>query len=75
MMRAMMAEANLSLPTFESNHSRDEFVATLLMHHFLDAEDMAWLAQFQQHNLWGMRPARSSSSAKPERSAMRRIGI
>lgn len=52
-MRTMMAEANLSPPTFESNRSRDEFVATLLMHHFLDAADMAWLAQFQQHNLSG----------------------
>jgi ATP-dependent DNA helicase RecG len=52
-MRTMMSEANLSPPAFESNRGRDEFVATLLMHHFLDAEDMAWLAQFQQHNLSG----------------------
>lgn len=50
-MRQMMTDANLSPPTFESNRSRDEFVATLLLHHFLDADDMAWLARFHDYNL------------------------
>ena len=50
-MRQLMADANLSLPTFESNRSRDEFIATLLTHHFLDREDMAWLAHFQRYAL------------------------
>jgi ATP-dependent DNA helicase RecG len=50
-MREMMTEANLSPPTFESNRGRDEFVATLLMHHFLDSEDMAWLAGFQHYQI------------------------
>lgn len=50
-MRQLMADANLSLPTFESNRSRDEFVVTLLTHHFLDHEDMIWLARFQRYSL------------------------
>lgn len=50
-MREQMAAANLSPPTFISDRGRDEFVATLLLHHFLDAADIAWLAQFQEAHL------------------------
>ena len=50
-MREMMVDAGLSPPTFESNRGRDEFVATLLLHHFLDPEDMAWLANFREYAL------------------------
>jgi ATP-dependent DNA helicase RecG len=50
-MREMMRAAGLSPPAFDSDRERDEFVATLLFHHFLGPEDVAWLAQFQRHGL------------------------
>ena len=50
-MRRLMKEANLSLPTFESSREGDRFTATLLFHHFLDDEDITWLEHFRDANL------------------------
>ncbi len=43
-MREIMRQSNLSPPTFESSQRPDQFVATFLFHHFLETEDIAWLA-------------------------------
>lgn len=50
-MRSLMAKANMMPPTFESDHSRNQFTARLLLHHFLGVEDMKWLATFDHFNL------------------------
>ena len=42
-MRELMIQHNLLPPTFESTRQPDQFVATFLFHHFLGAEDIAWL--------------------------------
>ncbi len=42
-MRELMNAANLTPPTFESDRERNQFVVTLLFHHFLSADDWAWL--------------------------------
>jgi ATP-dependent DNA helicase RecG len=38
-------------PTFESNHSLNQFTTRLLLHHFLGEEDLKWLAKFKAFNL------------------------
>ena len=38
-----MVQHNLLPPTFESDRRPDQFVATFLFHHFLGADDLAWL--------------------------------
>jgi len=50
-MQQLMECANLSPPTFESDRENDQFTATFLMHHFLDKEDIAWLAHFKDAGL------------------------
>jgi ATP-dependent DNA helicase RecG len=50
-MQQLMESANLSPPTFESDREHDQFTATFLMHHFLDKQDIAWLAHFKDANL------------------------
>ena len=45
-MQRAMRTANLTLPIFESDHVRDEFVVRLLVHHLVGPEDVAWLGQF-----------------------------
>lgn len=50
-MRALMQKANLLPPTFESNHSRNQFTTRLLLHHFLSEEDVKWLATFEPYDL------------------------
>ena len=50
-MQQLMEGANLSPPTFESDREHDQFTATFLMHHFLDKEDIAWLAHFKDAGL------------------------
>lgn len=50
-MREMMEQSGLSSPTFESDRERDQFVVTLLFHHFLTPEDWAWLRHFQEADL------------------------
>ena len=42
-MREMMLAHDLLPPTFESTRRPDQFVATLLFHHFLGPDDLAWL--------------------------------
>ena len=50
-MRQLMDDAGLTPPTFESDRERNQFVVTLLFHHFLSPEDLAWLRQFQHIEL------------------------
>ena len=50
-MRQSMDSANLTPPTFESDRERNQFVVTLLFHHFLSPEDWAWLRQFEEIQL------------------------
>jgi ATP-dependent DNA helicase RecG len=42
-MRQLMEEIGLTPPTFESDRSKDQFVATMLFHHFLGPDDWKWL--------------------------------
>ena len=50
-MKELMDRANLSLPFFESNRESDSFVLTLLTHHFMDENDIAWLEGFRDCEL------------------------
>jgi ATP-dependent DNA helicase RecG len=50
-MRRLLNEANLAPPTFESDRSRDEFVATFFLHNLLDDDDLAWLTHFASYSL------------------------
>jgi ATP-dependent DNA helicase RecG len=49
--REAMQQANLSLPTFESDRDKDSFVVTFLFHHFLSKDDVEWLGNFQHLGL------------------------
>jgi ATP-dependent DNA helicase RecG len=42
-MRRLAADAGLQLPEFSSDRQRNEFRATLFLHHLLTEEDFAWL--------------------------------
>jgi len=46
-----MKSAGLSPPVLESNRKKDSFVATFLFHHFLNEEDLLWLASFKDFHL------------------------
>jgi ATP-dependent DNA helicase RecG len=46
-----MEKANLLPPTFESDHSRNQFTIRMLLHHFLGTEDINWLANFSNYDL------------------------
>jgi len=50
-MREAMERANLTFPLFESDRERDSFAVTLLVHHFLGPDDIAWLEQFKDCSL------------------------
>ncbi len=50
-MRESMEQAGLTPPLFESDRGNDQFVARYFFHHFLGAEDIAWLAQFRDLQL------------------------
>jgi ATP-dependent DNA helicase RecG len=50
-MRRLMEAAHLAPPTFESSRENNEFTSRLLLHHFLDANDLTWLKQFENHDL------------------------
>jgi ATP-dependent DNA helicase RecG len=50
-MRALMEKAELLPPTFESDHGNNQFTARLLLHHFLNEEDIRWLMQFNPYCL------------------------
>jgi ATP-dependent DNA helicase RecG len=45
-MRRLMEQAGMVPPTFESNHTENQFTARLLLHHFLSEEDIRWLDSF-----------------------------
>lgn len=50
-MRHLLNETNLAPPTFESDRSRDEFVATFFLHSLLDDDHLAWLTHFASFSL------------------------
>ncbi|KAA6330675.1 hypothetical protein EZS27_020648 [termite gut metagenome] len=50
-MRSLMEKAQMLPPTFESNHSLNQFTIRLLLHHFLGEEDIKWLSKFKAFNL------------------------
>lgn len=50
-MREAMARANLTAPLFESDREKDTFTVTLLVHHLLGPDDVAWLSQFNECQL------------------------
>ncbi len=50
-MRETMEQAGLTPPLFESDRAGDQFVARYFFHHFLGAEDIAWLARFKDAQL------------------------
>ena len=50
-MRKLMEKAHLVPPTFESSRDNNEFTSRLLLHHFLDANDVEWLVQFEKYDL------------------------
>jgi ATP-dependent DNA helicase RecG len=50
-MRRLMQDAHLVPPTFESSRENNEFVSRLLLHHFLDENDIQWLRQFNNFSL------------------------
>lgn len=50
-MRRLMQAAHLVPPTFESSREHNEFTSRLLLHHFLDTNDLEWLKQFESFDL------------------------
>lgn len=50
-MRKLMQDAHLVPPTFESSRENNEFISRLLLHHFLDEQDIQWLGQFNLFEL------------------------
>lgn len=50
-MREAMEQAGLTPPLFESDRASDQFVARYFFHHFLGAEDIAWLTRFKDQQL------------------------
>jgi ATP-dependent DNA helicase RecG len=50
-MRRLLKEAHLAPPTFESSRAHNNFTARLLLHHFLNKEDILWLSRFEDCNL------------------------
>jgi ATP-dependent DNA helicase RecG len=50
-MRKLMQRSHLAPPTFESNREANRFVTRLLLHHFLNEEDITWLNKFKEFNL------------------------
>ncbi|MBK9257155.1 MAG: putative DNA binding domain-containing protein [Saprospiraceae bacterium] len=50
-MRSLMKKASLSPPTFESDHTKNQFTARILLHHFLNEQDVEWLKSFADQSL------------------------
>ena len=50
-MRKLMKKANMVPPTFESDHTRNQFTARLLLHHFLGEDDLKWFEMFKSFEL------------------------
>jgi ATP-dependent DNA helicase RecG len=49
--RELMHQHSLVPPFFESDRAKDTFTVTLLFHHFLSQEDLAWLDRFRDFQL------------------------
>lgn len=49
-MEKLMKAAEMAPPTYESHHHRNSFVLRLLLHHFLNEEDIKWLAKFHTYS-------------------------
>ncbi len=56
-MRRLMTGAGLSMPTFESDRTKDTFTIRLLLHKFFDEGDVAWLNSFGGKLSQGQRSA------------------
>lgn len=50
-MKTLMEKAELMPPTFESDHGNNSFTVRLLLHHFLNEEDVRWLSGFNHYEL------------------------
>ena len=50
-MRQLLRQAGLSVPTFESDRDNDTFRVTFLFHHLLDQSEWEWLSHFSDLNL------------------------
>ena len=50
-MRRVMQEAGLTPPTFNSDRVSETFTAFFLFHHFLNEDDLLWLAGFKDFSL------------------------
>lgn len=50
-MRKLLEQAHMAPPTFESDRGQDLFTARLLLHHFLNEEDLRWLMSFDHFDL------------------------
>ncbi|MDX2247555.1 MAG: ATP-binding protein [Bacteroidia bacterium] len=50
-MRRLMTQAHLAPPTFESNRNNNQFTSRLLLHHFLNEQDLQWLSSFKSFDL------------------------
>jgi ATP-dependent DNA helicase RecG len=46
-----MKQANMVPPRFESNHSANTCTIPLLLHHFLNEDDLKWLKNFDEFEL------------------------
>lgn len=50
-MRRLLENAKLAPPTFESDRDNNTFTARLLLHHFLNDDDLKWLTKFDDLDL------------------------
>lgn len=50
-MKTLMEKAELMPPTFESDHGNNSFTVRLLLHHFLNEEDVRWLSSFNYYEI------------------------
>ena len=50
-MRAKLKQAGLSEPKFDSDHTRNYFKATFLLHQLMDDKQLKWLEAFDNHDL------------------------
>ncbi len=50
-MRRLMEQAHLVLPTFESSREHNEFTVRMLLHHFMNEDDLLWLSHFSAEKM------------------------
>ena len=72
-MRESMEQAGLTPPLFESDRGNDQFVARYFFHHFLGADDMAWLARFKDAQLSRRRSQGAGRGARGRRHRQRHL--